>query len=90
MGELTDTLVGFRALGRHGELGVVESEGDAGDGSAFLVVRGGVSAGLVYVLSRDHLTGIGPDRRTILLDVELKDFLPSLRPDGTVELRLTP
>jgi hypothetical protein len=81
------SLIGFRALGEHGELGVVESEG-GDDGCLSLVVRGGVSSALVYLVPCDHVAEIGLDRRTVLLDVDVQDFLPSLRPDGTVELRL--
>ncbi|HUG63699.1 MAG TPA: hypothetical protein VMK83_00630 [Gaiellaceae bacterium] len=87
MHERTGDLVGFRAMGRHGELGVVESDGD-GPCLTSLVVRGGVSSGLVYFVPRRYVGAVRPDRRTVTLDVDLHDFVASLRADGIVELKL--
>lgn len=88
LGERTDDLVGFRALGRHGELGVVVESGGEDPSLTSLVVRGGVSSGLVYFVPRRHVEAVRHDRRTVILDVDLHDFVASLRADGTVELTL--
>jgi hypothetical protein len=81
-------LVGFRVVGRHGELGVVVEPEDDRDPSSPLVVRGGVSSGLLYLVPPRCVEAIRSDRRTVVLDVDLHDFVPSLRADGVVELRL--
>lgn len=84
----TRELVGFRALGRHGELGVVvdpETWIDADDGIA---IRGGTSAALLYIVPKQHVRSVQPTTRVVRLDVDLADFVPSLLADGTVELRI--
>jgi hypothetical protein len=85
----TANVVGFRVLGRHGELGVVVEPNDVPDASSALVVRGGVSSALLYVVPARRIEAVRPDRRTIVLDVDFHDFVPSLRADGIVELRLS-
>lgn len=81
--------VGFDVLARHGSLGVVvdvEHDAGASDPTA-LVVRGGVSDLLTYHVPAALVSRISPERRSVFLDVDLADFVPSLNPDGTVELR---
>ncbi|HET9437818.1 MAG TPA: hypothetical protein VFO64_06430 [Gaiellaceae bacterium] len=53
------------------------------------MVRGGVSSALLYVVPARRIEAVRPDRRTIVLDVDFHDFVPSLRADGIVELRLS-
>lgn len=89
MYRLTD-LVGYRVLGRQGELGrVVELEGleSAPHGSA-LVVRGGVSGALVYHVPAMSLIGVSPETATVSADVDVADFSASFGDSGTVELRM--
>jgi hypothetical protein len=85
-----EELVGFRALGRHGDLGVVVDvvpSQTCSDESQLLVVRGGVSDGLVYFVSTARALGISAEHRTVCFDLDLTDFVPRLADDGTVELR---
>lgn len=84
-------LVGFLALGRKGsELGiVVEQRGDAEGATGEIVVRGGVSAALVYVLPPACVRAISLERKAVVFDVDLIDFVPTLHPDGTIELRVS-
>lgn len=87
---MSSDLVGFQALGRHGELGVVVGVADGGDGHPQeIVIRGGVSSALIYFVPPAHVHAISPERRTVVLDVDLTDFVPTLRADGTIELRLS-
>lgn len=80
-------VVGYRALGRQGELGVVVGI-EAEDGRpSELVVRGGISAALTYYVPTAFVRTVSDDRRTIHLDADLSDFVPKLHEDGTVELR---
>jgi hypothetical protein len=83
-------LVGYRVLGRQGELGrVVDAEGlDGAPESSAIVVRGGVSNLLLYHVPATRLVGVSSDTRTVSADVDVADFVPSLADDGTVELRL--
>jgi len=84
-------IVGFRALGRHGDLGVVvEVREETADGSHVIVVRGGVSKGLIYFVPIDRVRRLSQEGRTVLLDMDLTDFVPRLHEDGTVELRSVP
>jgi hypothetical protein len=83
-------LVGFRALGRQGELGVVVREEPSFEGrSESIVVQGGASQALTYFVPPARLRTVSPERRTVVLDVDLSEFVPRLHDDGTVELRLT-
>jgi hypothetical protein len=82
-------LVGFRALGRQGELGVVVDVADGLERRAReLVVRGGVTAALVYFVPETCVRAIASERRTLVCDVDVTDFVPTLHVDGTVELRI--
>jgi len=85
-----EELVGYRALGRHGDLGVVvDSVPSPGcvDEARLLVVRGGVSDRLTYFVSAARALGISPEQKTVCFDLDLTDFVPKLAADGTVELR---
>ena len=84
-------LVGYRMLGRHGELGrVVELEGIEGaPESSTLVVRGGVSDALIYHVPAMRLVSVSRETGTVEADVDVADFVPSLGDGGTVELRLS-
>lgn len=85
-------LVGYRVIGRHGELGIVvdgEVFRGAGDGPT-IVVRGGVSDALLYNVPATRLLSISREARTVTVDVDVADFVPRLGDDGTVELHLGP
>lgn len=81
-------LVGFRAVGRYGELGVVVESQQSLTRGAGIVVRGGVSSALLFLVPEARVHSIEPARRLVRLDVDLADFTPSLLGDGTVELRV--
>jgi hypothetical protein len=84
------SLVGYRVLGRQGELGrVVDHEGQVGaPESSTLVVRGGVSNALIYHVPAARLIGVSRATATVSADVDVADFVPSFGDGGTVELRL--
>lgn len=73
-------------LGRHGELGIVEESRP--DDDLGLVVRGGVSHALAFHLPGGKLLEVSDEWRTVTADVDVADFVPSLRDDGTVVLQL--
>ncbi|MDH4102112.1 MAG: hypothetical protein OEW52_02910 [Thermoleophilia bacterium] len=77
-------------LGRYGELGtVVGMELAPGeiDGPA-LVVRGGVSERLVYLVPSRRIVGVSDENCTVTADADVADFVPLLSDDGTLVLRL--
>lgn len=82
-------LVGYRMLGRQGELGhVVDLEGlEEVPESSTLVVRGGVSDALVYHVPAVRLVSVSHETGTVRADVDVADFVPSFGDRGTVELR---
>lgn len=85
-----EELFGYRALGRHGDLGVVVDvvpSPKRSDESQLLVIRGGVSDGLTYFVPAARALGISVEQRTVCFDLDLTDFVPRLTDDGTVELR---
>lgn len=83
-------LIGYRVLGRQGELGhVADLEGIGEEsGRLMLVVRGGVTDSLVFHLPALRLIGISHETATVATDVDVADFIPSFARDGTVELHL--
>lgn len=82
-------LLGFEVHGRHGVLGVVVGVSPPEPGvAAEMRVLGGRSDALLYVIPVIQVSAVAPERRTVLLDVDVGDFVPTLRDDGTVELRL--
>lgn len=83
-------LVGYRVLGRQGEIGrVVDAEGDHGEPeSSTIVVRGGVSDALVYHIPALRLVSVSHVSGTVEADVDVTDFVPSFGNRGTVDLRL--
>ncbi len=89
MNALAD-LVGFRILGREGELGhIVDYEDlEGAPGAAVLVVRGGVSDSLVYHVPAMRLLSVSRETCTVRTDVDIADFVPRFGEGGTVELRL--
>ena len=90
LAELAD-LVGYRVLGRLGELGrVVELGGrEQTSAPAVLVVRGGVSHSLIFHLPVGRLIGVSPETGTVATDVDVSDFIPRFVRDGAVELHLS-
>jgi len=81
------TFIGFTALSRHGALGiVVDVDRDVAREPA-LVVRGGVSASLLYFVPCGRVSEVSPEQRTVFVDADLADFDSSLRGDGTIVLR---
>ncbi|HLG09420.1 MAG TPA: hypothetical protein VI409_12205 [Gaiellaceae bacterium] len=79
-------------LGRYGELGtVVDMELAPGelDGPA-LVVRGGVSEALVYLVPSRRIVSVSTESCTVTVDADVADFIPVLRDDGMIVLRLGP
>lgn len=81
-------IVGFEALGRHGALGVVVDADEGGERAPAIVVRGGISDSLVYHVPWASVRSISSKDRRVVLDLDLADFDPYLREDGTVDLRL--
>jgi hypothetical protein len=81
-------IVGFRVLGTHGELGVVVdlAQPTVAD-PELLVVRGGISNALTYYIPADRVRTFSRKSRTILVDVDLVDFVPHLDEEGRIELR---
>jgi hypothetical protein len=83
-------LVGYRVLGRQGELGRVVDLEDVEEPEGFaLLVRGGVSDALIYHLPAIRLVGISHDTGTVAADVDVADFVPTFGDGGTVDLRLS-
>jgi hypothetical protein len=83
--QLTE-LVGYRVRGRYGELGTVADGGAAQADDPVLIVRGGVSNALVYRVPAGRIVEVSDRRRTVSIDADVVDFVPSLRADGTVVL----
>lgn len=82
-------LVGFEVRGRHGVLGVVVAVSAPQPGiGAEMRVQGGKSDALLYVIPVVQVSAVARERRMVVLDVDVGDFVPRLRDDGTVELRL--
>jgi hypothetical protein len=81
-------LVGYRAIGRHGELGVVVAAHENVLPSATIVIRGGASAGLLLLVPSERIRSVEGSYRTVEVDADFADFVPSLLADGTVQLRL--
>jgi hypothetical protein len=80
--------VGFRVHGRYGLLGVVLAAGqEEGESPPVLVVRGGMSEALTFYVPEDWVRAVSEETRILLVDADIGDFVPSLRRDGTVELR---
>lgn len=89
MGNVLD-LIGYRVLGRQGELGVVVDEDglDAADETSTIAIRGGVSDALLYRIPVVLLVSVSHELRTATVDTDVAAFAPSLRDDGTIELTL--
>jgi hypothetical protein len=89
MGHFSEFL-GYRVLGRQGELGrVVDLERFGGAPEhVLLVVRGGVSGALVYHVPAVRLVSVSREFGTVMADVDVSDFVPSFGDFGAVELRL--
>ena len=83
-------IVGYRAHGRLGDLGVVtQARRAAGSEEAsIIVIRGGVSNGLVFVVPRTRVREIVHECQTVVVDADIMDFVPRLTGHGDVELRL--
>lgn len=83
-------LVGYRVLGRQGELGrVVGAECiERASESATIVVRGGISDALAYHVPASRLIGVSHETGTVRADVDVGDFVPRLGEGGTVDLHL--
>lgn len=60
---------------------------NAGSDSQVIVVRGGVSDALTYFVPAARVRTLSPEGRTVRLEIDLTEFVPRLRQDGTVELR---
>lgn len=84
------SIVGFEACGRYGALGTVIEVVRGADAHATVVIRGGVSNALLFFVPCARVRSVSARRRTVILDVDLGDFDPSLREDGTVELWAAP
>lgn len=83
-------LVGYRVLGRLGDLGVVtEATRLAGAADlSILIVRGGVSRGLRFEVPATRVREVAHQQRTLVVDADIVDFVPRLTEEGDVELRL--
>ena len=81
-------IVGYRALGHHGELGVVVDIRDEPNvDTDVIVVRGGVSNALTYLVPAARVRALSCRDRTVSLEIDFPEFIPRLHDDGTVELR---
>ena len=82
-----DTL-GFQVIGRHGELGLVVgvTRSDAGERVTAIVVRGGISSSLTYYVPAVHVRRVSAEAASVFVDLDLTDFVPVLKEDGTIEL----
>lgn len=82
-----DTL-GFQAVGRHGELGLVVDvmRSESGKDVAGIVVRGGVSSSLTYFVPASHVRLVSAETTRVFVDLDLTDFVPVLKGDGRIEL----
>jgi hypothetical protein len=82
-------LVGYRVVGRHGELGVVvDDERLRQFSDETIVVRGGVSDALLYHVPTELFRSISATSRTVTVDADVADFFPRLGQNGTVELHV--
>ncbi len=82
-------LDGYSVIGTHGFLGtVVEVDTLVADGKEIIVFRGGVSDALEYHVPADQVQSISALDRTLIVDVDVGDFVPRLGTDGTIELHL--
>lgn len=83
-------LFGYRVRGRSGDLGIVVEEQWSlrDDIDLELVVRGGVTGALVYLVPRRAVLDVSDERRTVTVDADAADFVPALRDDATVVLDL--
>lgn len=85
--DLSTDIVGFRACGRHGELGIIiELRHDEDGHPDVLVVRGGVTDLLVYHVPAARIRSLSRESRTVRLDIDLAEFAPQLGEDGTIRL----
>jgi hypothetical protein len=86
----TVALVGFRVDGRHGRLGVVIDNGSDGRDAeeSELLVRGGASDALYYHVPTSSVARVSTEKGTVTLDLDVIDFTPRLREDGSVDLHL--
>jgi hypothetical protein len=80
-------LDGYRVLGRSGLLGVVD--GARRGPRDPLLVCGGVSGALTYHVPLSHVRDVSVENRTVSVDLDVTDFVPTLLPDGTIELHAT-
>jgi hypothetical protein len=87
-------LVGYRVVGRHGELGTVvmvrTDDAEGGVDPPILVVRGGRTELLLLHLPLDRLSGLFPEERLAVSELDIVDFAAHLGDDGRVELYLEP
>jgi hypothetical protein len=85
-------LIGYRVLGRHGELGIVvdEERVEGPMDSSTMVVRGGISDALLFYVPATRLLSVSRDANTIRVDADVGDFLARLGSDGTIELYVSP
>jgi hypothetical protein len=83
-------LAGYQVDGRHGRLGTVIDPGSEGREAeeAELLVRGGASDALYYHVPASSVARVSTERRTVMLDLDVIDFTPRLRDDGSVDLHL--
>ena len=82
--------MGFHVIARCGPLGFVVDPTRSGrpDEPDLLVVRGGLSCSLYYHVPLASLTSIAPGRRMLAIDLDVADFSPRLRGDGSVDLHV--
>ena len=82
-------LIGFTVDGRHGRLGtVIDAEGEPRAEQAELLVRGGASDALYYHVPASVVADVSGATATITIDLDVTDFTPRLREDGSVDLYL--
>jgi hypothetical protein len=86
----SSALIGYRVDGRHGRLGtVIDAEGEEREAEqSEILVRGGASDALFYHVPSSVVVDVSRERRTVTLDLDVVDFAPRLRDDGSVDLYL--